>query len=83
MSDTIWLAIITGIFGLLNAILAAWVLRSNGNIHTIVNQQRTDMIAHARSQDEKIAILESDKQEKAIIARVLAEKVPAIQPPST
>ncbi len=66
MSDAVWLALIAGFFGFLNTgavIFARWLSyrdnqRTDGKVdqvHTIVNQQRTEMMAEIDALKEKVA----------------------------
>ncbi len=77
MSDTVWLALIAGFFGFLNTgavLFTRWLSyrdnqRTDGKVdqvHTIVNQQRTEMMAEIDALKRQVA-----RQDEA--ARRLAE----------
>jgi hypothetical protein len=75
MSDQVWLAWIglaAGIFGPIALAVAGWIRsrsldRKLNEVHTIVNQQRTDMMNEIRDLRERVTMA-------AEVARVLAEK---------
>jgi hypothetical protein len=67
VNDSNWNTVITGIFGILGTIIGGWLAVQVAKVHTIVNQQRTDMIAEIRQ-------LRQEKADKAEVARALAER---------
>jgi len=75
MSDQVWLAWIglaAGVLGPIALAVAGWIRfkttdKKLGEVHTIVNQQRTDMMNEIRELRERVNTAEE-------VARALAEK---------
>lgn len=76
MPEGVWPSVIVGMFALLGQLLSRWLASREtaalkagiAEVHIIVNQQRTEMMAEIKQ-------LKEDRVQQAIVAKTLADAV--------